>query len=75
MEEGKQAQVNLRLSIDAQGTPTACEIQSSYNDPQFDKLTCSLLMRRGRFDPARDAEGTAVPWFFIHTVRWIMQRS
>lgn len=69
---GKQAQVNFRLSIDAQGAPTACDVQSSYNDPKFDQLTCALLMRRARFEPARDANGNAIPWFYLNTVRWVM---
>lgn len=70
---GKQAQVNFRLSVDDQGKPTACEVQSSYNDKKFDEVTCTMLMRRARFSPALDAKGGAVPSYYINTVRWIMQ--
>lgn len=70
---GKQALVNFRLSVSAQGTPTACEIQSSYNDKKFDEATCAALMRRARFTPAMDASGQAVPSFYLNTVRWIMR--
>ena len=70
---GKQALVNFRLSVDAQGIPTACEIQSSYNDKTFDEVTCATLMRRARFSPALDAQGQAVPSFYVNTVRWIMR--
>lgn len=69
---GKQALVNFRLSVSAQGSPTACEIQSSYNDKKFDEATCAALMRRARFTPALDATGQAVPSFYLNTVRWIM---
>lgn len=70
---GKQALVNFRLSVSAQGLPTACEVQSSYNDKKFDEVTCAALMRRARFSPALDAKGQPVPSFYLNTVRWIMQ--
>jgi hypothetical protein len=69
---GKQAQVNFRLSVSAEGAPTACEVQSSYNDKKFDEVTCAVLMRRVRFSPALDVKGIAVPSFYLNTVRWIM---
>jgi TonB family protein len=69
---GKQALVSFRLSIDAQGTPTACEVQRSYNDKKFDELTCALIVRRARFSPALDAKGQPVPSYYLNTVRWIM---
>jgi outer membrane biosynthesis protein TonB len=70
---GKQALVNFRLSVRAQGVPTACEVQSSYNDKKFDEVTCAALMRRARFSPALDAKGQPVLSYFLRTVCWIMQ--
>jgi TonB family protein len=72
LDRGKQGLVNFRLSVSAQGTPTACEVQSSYNDKKFDEVTCAALMRRARFTPALDASGKAVPSFYLNTVRWLM---
>lgn len=69
---GKQALVNFRLSVDAKGAPTACEIQRSYNDKKFDEVTCAILMRRARFAPALDAQQQPVPSFYLNSVRWIM---
>jgi len=69
---GKQAQVNFRLAVGAEGAPTACEVQSSYNDKKFDEVTCAILMRRARFSPALDATGVPVPSYYLNTVRWIM---
>jgi hypothetical protein len=69
---GKQALVNFRLSVDAQGTPTACEVQRSYNDQTFDQVTCAILMRRARFSPALDVQGRAVPSYYLNTVHWIV---
>lgn len=69
---GKQAIVNFRLTVDAQGAATACEIQRSYNDKKFDEVTCAILMRRARFSPALDAKGQAAPSYYLNTVRWII---
>ncbi|VWX53618.1 TonB family protein [Novosphingobium sp. 9U] len=70
---GKQALVAFRLSVDAQGKPTACEIQRSYNDKTFDEVTCAIIMRRARFSPAQDAKGEPIASYYLNTVRWIMQ--
>lgn len=72
LNRGKQALVNFRLSVSAQGLPTACEVQSSYNEKKFDDATCAALMRRARFTPALDAKGQPVASFYLNTVRWIM---
>jgi hypothetical protein len=70
---GKQAIVNFRLNVDDKGLPTACEVQRSYADPTFDKVTCTLIMRRARFSPALDANGKAVPSYYLNTVRFTMK--
>jgi len=72
LSAGKQAIVNFRLMVDTEGKPTACEVQRSYADKLFDQITCSTLMRRARFEPALDAQGTPVPSFYLNTVTWIM---
>jgi len=69
---GKQAQVNFRLSIGANGAPTGCEVQSSYNDKKFDDVTCAILLRRARFSPALDAARAPVASYYLNTVRWIV---
>jgi hypothetical protein len=72
LSNGKQALVSFRLAIDASGTPTACEVQRSYNDKKFDEVTCALLLRRARFSPALDANGKPIASYYLNTVRWIM---
>ncbi|MDE8651628.1 energy transducer TonB [Novosphingobium album (ex Liu et al. 2023)] len=70
---GKQAIVNFRLMIDAQGKPTDCRIPRSYGGPRFDRQTCALLMDRARFEPALDARGQPMASYYINTVTWIMR--
>lgn len=72
LRKNEQALVSFRLMIDASGTPTLCRIQVATQSPEFKELTCELLMKRARFEPARDRSGTAVPSYHVNTVRWIV---
>ena len=69
---GQQAIVRYRLMVDAAGAVTNCAVQSAIAKGNFAELTCELLKRRARFDPARDATGTAVGSYYVGKVRWIM---
>ncbi len=73
LQSGKQAIVNFRLIIDAQGVPTECAIQSSYSGEKFDDITCRKIMERARFEPALDKDGKPVTSYHINSVRWIMR--
>lgn len=53
-------QIFLRLRIEADGRPSQCDVMRSYGDPTADQLTCSLIMQRGVFRPAKDARGNPV---------------
>ncbi len=61
--------VHFRIMIDAWGMPTDCIVQTGGSD--FDKLTCSLLMKRAHFVPALDAMGKPIPSYFTNSVRWL----
>lgn len=67
-----QATVPFRLMVDADGKVTACHVQHHLGNPGFDQTTCNLLMRRGRFRPARDAAGKPVPSYYLNRINWIM---
>ena len=54
----------LRLRIEPNGRPSQCDVMRGYGDRAADDWTCSLVMQRGVFRPARDARGNAVSaWF------------
>ena len=52
--------IYLRLRIEANGRPSQCDVMRGYGDRLADQWTCSLLMERGQFRPARDARGQPV---------------
>lgn len=59
----------LRLRIEANGRPSQCDVMRSYGDRNADQWTCSLMMERGQFRPARNARGLPVPAWFGYVQR------
>ena len=58
------AAIFLRLRIEPNGRPSRCDVMRGFGNPAADQWTCSLVMQRGVFRPARDARGQPVPaWF------------
>jgi periplasmic protein TonB len=47
--------------IGADGRVTACEITRTSGSRSLDQATCEILRDRVAYDPARDAEGRAIP--------------
>jgi TonB family protein len=68
----EQGIVSFRLDVDQQGRVTGCTITASSGSSTLDMTTCRLLMRRGRFEPARDKRGRAVASSFNSRFRWVI---
>lgn len=68
-EEGR---VVYRVSVDANGRATKCDIMTSSGSPVLDVKTCDIVEMRGRFEPARDAAGVAVTGVTQGSMRWTM---
>lgn len=62
--------VRFRLSVGADGVPTACHIQRSTNSEGFDDAVCKGVMRRARFDPALDKDGQPLASYYVNSVRF-----
>lgn len=58
---GDEGSVGITFSINAQGRIENCRVTSSSGSSALDSATCSLVTRRGRYSPALDAAGNAVP--------------
>ena len=61
-EEGT---VRAQLTVGTDGRVKACKIVHSSNSDALDSATCSILMRRARFTPARDANGRPVEDIYV----------
>lgn len=57
LQRGEQGAAEFRAIIAPDGKPESCDVLSSTGNKQFDRLTCSLLMRRARFNSAMDEKG------------------
>lgn len=69
---GEQGRTTALLRIDASGTPISCAIKTSSGSPSLDAATCSIALRRARFDPAREAQGKAISSTYTLPVRWVL---
>lgn len=62
--------VRFRLSVGADGVPTACHIQRSTNSEGFDDAVCKGVMRRARFTPALDKDGQPMASYYVNSARF-----
>jgi hypothetical protein len=74
LHRGGQAIVNFRLSINENGGVSDCHIQQTTRPEGFADLVCRLLIERGEFTPALDANGVPIASYFVSTVRFQIGR-
>lgn len=72
LREQREGATGFQLSITPEGRVSGCVITSSSGSPDLDATTCSLMMRRGRFRPASDADGKPVAGTYTSRIRWII---
>lgn len=70
LAKGQPGLVRFRLSVGADGVPTACHIQRSTNGKPFDDAVCKGVMRRARFEPALDKEGQPMASYYVNAVQF-----
>ncbi|MEL7188409.1 MAG: TonB family protein [Pseudomonadota bacterium] len=61
---------SFTLEISASGRVTGCNITRSTGHSALDEATCSLLTKRGRFNPAQDSSGGAVAGTYSSAINW-----
>ena len=69
---GQQGRTVADLTIDEIGTPVHCAIRVSSGSPSLDRATCSIAIRKVRFEPARDARGAVTRGRYRLPVRWVL---
>jgi TonB family protein len=75
IRRSQQGRVVAKLSIDPSGSPTACAILTSSRSESLDGTTCSILMKRATFKPARDRNGVATVGDYTVPVRWVLPEN
>ncbi|MET3725574.1 TonB family protein [Sphingomonas trueperi] len=62
--------VEFRLKVGPDGVPVDCTVTQSSSFDELDERACSLLVRRARFWPARDAAGNAMAFTYTNRFTW-----
>lgn len=70
MANGWSGRTEVRLHVNAEGGVVSCVMTESSNHAVLDFAACDVLLRRGRFTPARDEHGAAVGSEFTTHIAW-----
>ena len=70
LRQEQEGTTSFRLTIDAAGVVTGCDVTASSGHPALDERTCALAAERARFSPARDSTGNATVGMYQNRVRW-----
>lgn len=62
--------VDVALTVDTDGRVKACRVIRASRDPEADRVTCDLALRRFRFRPATDQNGSAIESTYGWRQRW-----
>src|SRR5688572_12379448 len=72
LRDREQGSVRFAVDVGANGRVQACRVIASSGSRALDEATCSIMADRGRFSPARDAAGRAVPDRFVARIQWVL---
>lgn len=72
MMEGLQTtfQPVTQTLVDATGKIVGCRVETPSSSPKMDALACAVILKRGRFEPARWGDGAAVPGVYRRPVTY-----
>lgn len=74
LKRGEEGRTEFRFLVNTSGTVQDCEVTLSSGSTALDTRSCEI-MARGRFRPARDAQGNAVPEHWRSAITWRKNRS
>lgn len=67
---GKGGTSVILWTVGTDGGVSSCRTVGRSGVPELDEAACAAITRRGRFEPARDARGRAIPSYISRRVRW-----
>ena len=71
--KGNNGIVQFRLNIGQDGSVEGCHILYRTNPDEFADLSCKLILKRAKFQPAVDADGKPARSFYVQKVRWMVR--
>lgn len=74
LKKEEEGRTELRFEVDTNGAVQDCEITLSSGSTALDERSCEIA-QRGRFRPARDAQGNTVPERWRWAITWHKVRS
>lgn len=69
-EAGVGRSITVQFTVETNGKVTECTVIESSGIAILDEATCRAIERRYRFEPSRDADGTAVPSTVVEEHVW-----
>jgi hypothetical protein len=58
--------------VDANGRIIGCRAETASSDPEIDALSCAIILKRGKFEPARWSDGAVVPGIYRKAISFLM---
>lgn len=68
-----QSQMVVMIDIGSDGRVAGCRVQRSSGDAEVDGITCDVIIRRFRYDPARDRRGKPTTDAMRWTQTWWLE--
>ena len=75
LRENRTGTTGFRLTYDASGRPTGCEITSPSGSEDLDQATCTYAQRRARFKPGTDGDGNPAGGSYTSRVKWVIPKD
>ena len=69
------ASVVIAITVGTDGRPRSCRVARPSPDPEADRITCDLAMKRFRFRPATNADGQPVESVYGWQQLWFYKGS
>lgn len=70
LAERRGGSVVMRLRVDSRGMVEECSVVESSGHADLDSISCMAMAMRGRYEPARNADGQRIASDVMRAVRW-----
>jgi hypothetical protein len=73
LRKGQQSQLRVWLNLDEKGAIMTCRVRSIFDATDINERICPILRRKWKFEPARRADGVAVPDYYTQSINFIVE--